>query len=203
MPLSNAFRSGAWAWDGPQKREYGNYLADLWHLIAVSASANRSKGDSGPEEWRPTNQGYWCDYAQNWIGIKQAWSLTATEAEWAALVAMLTTCPVVTDETQAISDEATAAPAATDAPPPEPAPVTAAPTAAPVAAAPTVAPSGYDTARYLGQGDRYNCGDFSSQAYAQAVLRADPSDPNRLDTDRDEIACESRPNPKDLVRVPR
>ncbi len=112
--------------------------------------------------------------------------MTATEREWAALAEMLTTCPVAAP----VVIEPTARPIRTTIP-------------APVAAAPTVAPSGYDTARYLGQGDRYNCGDFSSQAYAQAVLRADPSDPNKLDTDKDGIACESRPNPRDLVRVPR
>jgi hypothetical protein len=56
---------------------------------------------------------------------------------------------------------------------------------------------------YVGQGNRYNCSDFKSQADAQAVLRADPSDPNRLDTDRDGIACESNPDPRDLVKVPR
>ncbi len=212
VPLSNAFRSGAWAWDGPQKREFGNYLADPWHLIAVSASANRSKGDSGPEEWRPTNQGYWCDYAHEWITVKQAWSLTATEAEWAALVDMLTTCPIAVDDA-APADPVMVVEQPSEVPPPAPvaAPVVIEPTVrpipttipAPVAAGPTVAPSGYDTARYLGQGDRYNCGDFTSQAYAQAVLRADPSDPNKLDTERDGIACESRPNPRDLVRVPR
>ena len=37
-------------------------------------------------------------------------------------------------------------------------------------------------------GDR-NGSDFPKQAAAQAVLRADPSDPNRLDADRDGIAC--------------
>lgn len=36
-----------------------------------------------------------------------------------------------------------------------------------------------------------NCGSFGSQAEAQAVLDADPSDPNGLDTDFDGIACES------------
>ena len=40
-------------------------------------------------------------------------------------------------------------------------------------------------------------------ADAQAVLRADPSDPNQLDRDRDGIACESNPPPRDLVPVPR
>jgi hypothetical protein len=35
------------------------------------------------------------------------------------------------------------------------------------------------------------------------VLRADPNDPNRLDADRDGIACESNRTPRDLVPVPR
>jgi len=49
---------------------------------------------------------------------------------------------------------------------------------------PTVTPTArsFDPRNYIGQGDRYNCIDFDSQAHAQAVLRADPSDPNRLDT---------------------
>jgi hypothetical protein len=68
---------------------------------------------------------------------------------------------------------------------------------------PTVALPAFDPQAFIGQGDRYNCGDFASQARAQAVLRADPRDPNRLDTDRDGIACEGNPAPKDLVLVPR
>ncbi len=83
-------------------------------------------------------------------------------------------------------------------PPPAPA-LTPVPT--PVPTAPPA--PGFDPRNYIGQGDRYNCGDFGSQADAQAVLRAAPSDPNRLDTDRDGIACESNRNPKDLVPVPR
>jgi hypothetical protein len=49
---------------------------------------------------------------------------------------------------------------------------------------------------YTGQGDKYNCIDFNSQAEAQAVLRADANDPNKLDistassaTTPDGIAC--------------
>jgi len=69
-------------------------------------------------------------------------------------------------------------------------------TAAPVVVA------GFDPLRYIGQGDRYNCADFASQAQAQAVLRADPRDPNGLDgSDNDGIACESRPSPTDRVPV--
>ena len=68
------------------------------------------------------------------------------------------------------------------------------------------APPAFDPAPYIGMGDSFNCIDFASQADAQAVLRADPTDPNRLDTDRpapDGIACESNPAPFDRVPVPR
>jgi hypothetical protein len=48
-----------------------------------------------------------------------------------------------------------------------------------------------------------NCSDFPSQAAAQAALREFPSDPFGLDRDRDGIACESNPAPRDTRRVPR
>jgi hypothetical protein len=70
----------------------------------------------------------------------------------------------------------------------------------------TVAPvvvAGFDALRYIGQGDRYNCPDFASQAQAQAVLRADPRDPNGLDEDDDGIACESNRSPFDRNPVVR
>ena len=66
--------------------------------------------------------------------------------------------------------------------------------AAPVGAVATAAPStgsGFDPTRYIGQGNRYNCSNFKNQTEAQAVLRADPSDPNKLDSDGDAVACES------------
>jgi hypothetical protein len=69
---------------------------------------------------------------------------------------------------------------------------------------PAPPPSGFDPMRYIGQGDRYNCSDFASQAQAQAVLRADPSDPNRLDQGGvPGIACEDNPAPYDRTPVPR
>ena len=78
--------------------------------------------------------------------------------------------------------------------------------AAPTSPIPTPAPASpntFDPGSYVGKGDWFNCSAFRNQAQAQAVLRADPSDPNNLDTDRDGIACEALPEPKDLSRVQR
>jgi excalibur calcium-binding domain-containing protein len=80
-------------------------------------------------------------------------------------------------------------------------PVTLPPVTLPPVA--TVNPNVFNPLNYIGQGDRYNCGDFASQAQAQAVLRADPRDPNGLDGDNDGIACESNRSPFDRVPVPR
>ena len=92
VPLANAHRSGGHAWTKDQKRQYANDLTNPAHLVAVTRSANRSKGSHGPEEWRPPDESYWCQYATDWAGIKNAWGLTVTQAEGDALAEMLDTC---------------------------------------------------------------------------------------------------------------
>ena len=99
VPLANGHRSGGWAWSEVKKREYANDLSYEGHLIAAKASANRAKGSKGPEDWKPPDRAYWCRYAIDWISIKNAWELTATESEAAALGQMLDTC----DPSQSLS----------------------------------------------------------------------------------------------------
>ncbi|MDB4604156.1 HNH endonuclease family protein [Acidimicrobiia bacterium] len=93
IPLKNAHQSGGYSWSSSKKEEFANYRLDPDNLIAVNLSANRSKGVKGPDEWKPTNTDYWCQYAYDWIRIKEFWSLTATQDEWDALVSMIETCP--------------------------------------------------------------------------------------------------------------
>ena len=92
VPLANAHKSGGWAWSDERKRSYANSLDDPAHLIAVTRAANRMKGAKGPEEWLPSNTAHLCQYALDWIRVKQTWELTATPAEASALQELLATC---------------------------------------------------------------------------------------------------------------
>lgn len=116
VPLKNAHLSGGWAWSPDQKERYANSLDDPGHLIAVTKGANRSKGAKGPDEWRPPNESYWCEYAVAWITVKLTWELTATPAEAEALEDMLGTCTsppsltVITSEPASVTTSPTPTP---------------------------------------------------------------------------------------------
>jgi hypothetical protein len=62
------------------------------HLLAVTDSVIQSKGDQGPETWKPPYTGDWCRYATDWATIKKKWSLTVTRPEYDANASMLTGC---------------------------------------------------------------------------------------------------------------
>ena len=92
VPLAEAHRSGSDQWSVERRLNYAN---DLFHrdtLIAVSASANRSKGDKDPAQWLPSNQSFHCEYVRKWILIKEVWSLEIDAAEAIAITDLLSRC---------------------------------------------------------------------------------------------------------------
>ena len=194
VPLANAHASGGHAWSEERKELYANSLRYPGHLIAVTASANRSKGADGPDEWRPPDRTYWCRYATDWVVIKNEWGLTATEREADALREMLETCDHAVF--LQISEPEDAAPAPTAvAVAPTPTPASQAPTATPREPTPTPV-SGTSGTEYDPDGPDRNCSDFDTWAEAQAFYVASggpESDPHGLDRDGNGIACESLP----------
>lgn len=92
IPLKNAASTGGQAWDKNKKEAYANDTGYANHLIAVDASANRSKSDKGPAAWKPANEGYWCEYATSWITVASNYQLTVSSADKAALAQMLGKC---------------------------------------------------------------------------------------------------------------
>ncbi|WP_286900741.1 HNH endonuclease family protein [Thermocrispum sp.] len=91
VPLAEAWRTGASHWTQAERKAFANDLNSP-QLIAVTDDVNQSKGDKGPEDWKPPSQGYWCTYARMWIGVKYKYDLTTSSNEKAALNDMLDRC---------------------------------------------------------------------------------------------------------------
>lgn len=89
VPLSAAWRSGARTWSTDRLVAYAADPAILW---VVDDGANQSKGDRGPEAWRPKERAVWCTYGQRWLSIKVTYGLTATTAERDAVGQLLQEC---------------------------------------------------------------------------------------------------------------
>ena len=173
VPLANAHRSGAWEWSAETKRSYYNDLTDPRHLIAVTSSANRSKGSRGPDEWKPPDETYWCTYADTWVDIKVRWELSVTTDELDALQLMLLAC---------------------DGPPES----TELPPAKVVLVATTAVPTDTISSGASGgnPGNSRDCGDFDSYPEAKQwfdTYFADYGDVANLDNNGDGEPCESLP----------
>ncbi|EGX92474.1 hypothetical protein CCM_03847 [Cordyceps militaris CM01] len=99
VPLQNAWilltcirkKSGAASWTKAQRQDFANDIKRP-QLYAVSAKANRSKGDRSPDGWKPPLTSFYCTYAKSWVAVKSYYKLTITSAEKSALSDMLDTC---------------------------------------------------------------------------------------------------------------
>ena len=89
IPLRHAHGHGGDQWDEARRQQFAN---DPDNLLAVSASANRSKGASSPDQWLPENRAFWCEYGKRWQALKQRYALMVTPPEQEALARLAATC---------------------------------------------------------------------------------------------------------------
>lgn len=94
IPLAEAHRSGAGSWTPEERRHFANDLSHPDALIAVTAAANRSKGDRDPALWLPPNESYRCQYVRQWVIAKVTWGLTMDLDEKQAVRDILWNCGV-------------------------------------------------------------------------------------------------------------
>jgi hypothetical protein len=59
-----------------KKERFANVPLDL-----LAVEDNASKGDDGPEEWKPPRTAYHYAYSKKWINIKHYWTLSVTRRE--------------------------------------------------------------------------------------------------------------------------
>lgn len=92
VPLSEAWKSGAWRWSAATREAFANDLDYPLSLIAVTATTNRRKSDQDPAAWLPAFTRYRCTYVSTWIAVKWRWRLTVDPAEKTALRLGITGC---------------------------------------------------------------------------------------------------------------
>lgn len=72
VPLSLAWEAGAKHWSLEMREQFAN---DPMNLLAVSATANRSKGNSGPATWLPANPAFQYEYMRMFEMVAREYGL--------------------------------------------------------------------------------------------------------------------------------
>ncbi|MDQ1614798.1 MAG: hypothetical protein QOJ60_737, partial [Actinomycetota bacterium] len=90
VALGDAWQKGAFRWPFRKRLALAN---DPLNLLAVDASANRSKGDADAASWLPDNKAYRCAYVARQVAVKAKYDLWVTLAEREAMGRVLARCP--------------------------------------------------------------------------------------------------------------
>ena len=89
IPLSYAWRAGAWQWPESERVAFNN---DPTNLRAVDGPTNNRKGDRGPSRWLPPNPDAHCTYAASWRAVADAYALVLDPPDNNALQNVLSAC---------------------------------------------------------------------------------------------------------------
>lgn len=125
VPLAEAWRSGASGWNLAQRKAFANDLDFAPSLVAVTASANRSKADQDPSSWLPPAADARCRYTTEWVQTKYRWHLTVDPVERDALAAQSAGCGNPGVDVPAQADVPDPGTTPTPAPAPDPGPALA------------------------------------------------------------------------------
>jgi hypothetical protein len=90
VALSDAWQKGAASWPAGKRLALAN---DPLNLLAVDASANRSKGDGDTATWLPANKSFRCTYVARQVAVKAKYGVWVTAAERDAMTRVLGACP--------------------------------------------------------------------------------------------------------------
>jgi hypothetical protein len=90
VPLSWAWRHGAFAWSAEERERFAN---DFDNLLAVDGPTNTSKSDSGPAEWMPPRREFACEYVARFTVVLAEYDLGVDRADRSAIESALGTCP--------------------------------------------------------------------------------------------------------------
>jgi hypothetical protein len=90
VALLDAWQKGAQQWSRGKRVAFAN---DPLNLLAVSAHANRSKGDGDAATWLPPNKPFRCEYVARQIAAKRKYGAWVTTAEHDAMARVLGSCP--------------------------------------------------------------------------------------------------------------
>ena len=90
VALGDAWQMGAARWTSAARVDFAN---DPLDLLAVSASANRQKGDADAASWLPRTKAFRCTYVARQVAVKLKYRLAATAAERAAMRRVLRAAP--------------------------------------------------------------------------------------------------------------
>ncbi len=85
VALSEAWKSGAYAWSSSRRLNFANDLGVSWALRAVTDNVNMSKGDRDPSRWLPPYRAATCTYLVGWVAVKLRWGLSVDASEKSAI----------------------------------------------------------------------------------------------------------------------
>lgn len=90
VSLSNAWQTGAFAWDSSKRLAFAN---DPLNLLAVDGRANQNKGAGDAATWLPPNKSYRCAYVARQVAVKTKYGLWVSAPEAEAMERILSKCP--------------------------------------------------------------------------------------------------------------